>query len=92
MAYTIDTHAAIRDLTASGLPANQAEAIVATVAHADEAQRADIATRGDLATVRADLEAAVARLEGAIATSERRTILAVLAIAGVLFAALRLTG
>jgi hypothetical protein len=111
MAYTIDTHAAVRDLTASGLPAEQAEAIVATISRADDAQRADLATKADLAELKADL---VARIDGSQAaaqgaTADLRTqmntglgnleirllkwgIAIALAIAGLLFAALRLTG
>ncbi|MCY3745508.1 MAG: DUF1640 domain-containing protein [Acidobacteria bacterium] len=80
MTYALDTHAAIRDLEATGLSSTQAEAIVATIAKSDS-----------LTVAKADLDTAVARLEAAIATSERRTILAVLAVAGLLFAALRLT-
>ena len=111
MAYTIDTHAAIRDLTAAGLPAEQAEVIVATISRADDAQRANLATKADLAELKADL---LARIDGSQAaaqgaTADLRTqmksdladleirllkwgITIALAIAGLLFAALRLFG
>ncbi len=81
MAYTLDTAAEIERIEEAGASPALARAIVAAVAKSDSTN-----------VSRADLETAVARLESAIATSERRTILAVLAIAGVLFAALRLTG
>ncbi len=100
MAYTIDTHAAIRDLTAAGLPAEQAEVIVATISRADDAQRANLATKADLADLRTDLVARIDRsdtaAQAAIADLEIRLlkwgITIALAIAGLLFAALRLTG
>lgn len=78
MAYAVDTHAAVRELTAAGFATEQAEAIVA---------RSDsgLATRADLAATKADLQAA-------ISATERRMMLAGLAIAGLLFAALRFFG
>ena len=84
MAYTLDTAAATDRLTAAGVDADAARAIVTEMARADDSQRADLATKSDLRALRADLEAA-------IIASERRTLIAALAIAGVLFAALRLT-
>lgn len=84
MACTLDTAAATDRLTAGGPDANTARAIVTEMARADDSQRADLATRSDLRALRADLEAA-------IIASERRTLMAALALAGVLFAALRLT-
>ena len=74
MGYTLDTHAAVRDLTAAGFAPEQAEAIVVTVARPDSG----LATKADL--------------QAAIADFERRIILANLAIAGLLFAALRVFG
>ena len=136
MAYTLDTHAAIQDLVATGLTPEQAEAIVATVATSD----ASLATKGDLTAatgavtgdlrseiqlvrtdlqteiqsvktelqteiqsvkteiqtenkqLRADFGALKAEVKALIAASERRTLLAGLALAGLLFTALRLFG
>jgi hypothetical protein len=85
MAYTLDTHAAVTELTDAGLSASQAEAIVATVSRSDS----ELATRGDLESLENRLEKSIS---AAISASERRTILAVLAIAGLLFAALRVFG
>lgn len=80
MAYTIDTAAATERITAAGIPAAAARAIVAEVARADEG----VATSADLAATAARLETAMLRLE-------RRLILSGLAGLGLLFAALRLT-
>lgn len=52
MASALDTHAAIKRLTAADIPTTQAEAIVETISQAD----------GQIAS-RADLQAALAGLE-----------------------------
>ncbi|MCY3793775.1 MAG: DUF1640 domain-containing protein [Gammaproteobacteria bacterium] len=52
MATTLDTHAAIKRLTAAGINTTQAEAIVETVSQAD-----------DQLVTKADLQAALASLE-----------------------------
>ena len=67
--YSLDTHAAIRDLEAAGLASRQAEAIVAAGSRADE----QLATRVDVAAIKSDVAAVkvdVARFEGRIATVE----------------------
>lgn len=96
MAYTIDTHAAVRDLTAAGFPAQQAEAIVATVSRADDAQRADLATKADLIVLKGDLAALKAHFNDAISSLEIRLLKwgvgIALAVAGLLFAALQIAG
>ena len=54
----IDTHAAVRELEAAGMDTAQAEAIVKTIARADEriATRTDIATlKTDIATLRSEM-------------------------------------
>ena len=51
--YSLDTHAAIRALETAGIERKHAEAIVSTIARADE----QTATKGDLAAVKADLAA-----------------------------------
>ena len=82
MAYTLDTAAATDRLTAAGLDADAARAIVTEMARSDDAQRADLVTK-------ADLEAAVLTLEVRLV---KWAIGIGLAIAGLLFAALRFTG
>lgn len=82
MTITIDTHAAIQDLEAAGADPKLAEAIVKTVSQSGD----QLATKSDLAALRADLRADLAQLE------QRTTlrIVTIVAIAnGILFAALR---
>ena len=78
MAYTLDTAAAIERITAAGADPAVARAIVAEVARADDAQLAHLATKADLP----DLDLRLLKWGIGIA----------LAVAGLLFAALRLTG
>lgn len=78
MAYNLDTVAAIERITAAGADPAVARAIVAEVARADDAQLAHLATKADLA----DLEVRLLKSGFGIAP----------AVAGLLFAALRLTG
>ena len=90
MSVAIDTAAAVRELEAAGIEHTQAEAIVGVVtrAHADLAAKADIAAM--LADLRADVLGAVGETKIEIANVRWQAILAALAIAGVLFAALKL--
>ena len=62
--YMIDTAAAIDGLTAEGIPANQARAIVRTVAQRNE----EIATKSDIRGLEADIRG----LEGDIQGLESR--------------------
>ena len=82
MAYTLDTAAATDRLTAAGLDADAARAIISEVARSDDAQRADLVTK-------ADLEAAILAFEVRLV---KWGIGIGLAIAGLLFGALRFTG
>ena len=77
MAYTLDTAAAIDRLVDAGADPDLARAIVSTVSQAGES----VATKADIADLRT-----------AISDAKLHIILAVIAIAGVLFAALRLSG
>ncbi len=79
MPYSLDTAAAAERITAAGADPALARAIVTELALTDESSAS-----------KADLDALEARLTAAISASERRGILAALAIAGLLFAALRL--
>ena len=54
-AATFDTLTAARDLEAAGVERRQAEAIAGAVHQAAGADRADLATKADLAEVRAEL-------------------------------------
>jgi len=63
--YMIDTAAAIDGLTAEGIPANQARAIVRTVAQRNEevATKSDIvALKGDIRGLEADIRSLESRL------------------------------
>ena len=82
MAYTLDTAAATDRLTAAGVDADAARAIVTEMVRSDDAERADLVTK-------ADLEAAILALEVRLV---KWAIGIGLAIAGLLFAALRFTG
>ena len=73
---TFDTHQAVRRLEAAGIETSQAEAIVAEMRDASTVSLEHLATKADLAN--------------AIAGLERRLIGYGLAIAGLLFAALKL--
>jgi len=100
-----DTLQAARHLEGAGIETRQAEAIVTTMAKAFDDT---VATKSDLAAVRADLDALKAELKQdnaalkaelkqdnadlktELATAVNRMLLAQLAIAGLLFAALKL--
>lgn len=80
----IDTHAAVRELEAAGLETTQAEAIVNTIAQADER----IATKSDIAALRAEVKRLDERIDSL--RSEMRWMLGflaalLLAMAGRLF-------
>ncbi len=76
MAYTLDTAAEIERIEEAGASPALARAVVAVIAQAKQA-RSDLLTKADL------------RLE--LARFEQRVILWAVVIAGILFAALRLT-
>ena len=78
---TFDTLATVRELQAAGFEAQQAEALV----NAMSQERNDYVTTDKL-------EASIARLEAAIASAVNKMLLSQIAIAGALFAALRLFG
>ena len=78
---TFDTLATARELQAAGFKAQQAEALV----NAMSQERNDYVTTDKL-------EAAVARLEAALASAVNKMLLSQIATAGALFAALRLFG
>ena len=61
-ATTFDTHQAVRRLEAAGIETHQAEAIVSEMRDAAGVDLTDFATKTDLATTKADLEATIAGL------------------------------
>ena len=82
-----DTLTAARHLEGAGIETRQAEAIVTTMAKAFDDS---VATKADLAAVRAELKQDIADLKAEFATAFNRMPLAQIAIAGLLFAALKL--
>ena len=96
-AVMFDSLEAARELEAAGVERSHAAAVVKTVVAATEAGRGGLATRADLAEIRADfarlegrLEAKFAALETKFATAINRMVLSQIAVAGLLFAALKL--
>ena len=49
--YTLDTHATIKQLETAGMDTRQAEAVVAAISRSD----AELATKQDLAVLKADI-------------------------------------
>ena len=49
--YTLDTHATIKQLESAGMDTRQAEAVVAAISRSD----AELATKQDLAVLKADI-------------------------------------
>ena len=82
-----DTLKASDNLKAAGIEAKQAEAIVHTMAGAFEDT---VATKSDIAAVKSDMELMEARMLAAFSNAINRMLIAQLAIAGLLFAALKL--
>ncbi len=94
--YTLDTHATIRELEGAGMDSRQAEAVVAAISRSD----AELATKADLKAETTDLKAEIANLKAEIANLKSEVFRALwiqgaglvgiqLAIAGLLFAAIR---
>ena len=99
--YTIDTHETVRQFVAAGMPDKQAEAIVAAISRMDSevVTKADLkqeiaAVRADLKqeidAVKADLDVLRSDMKAEISTAINKIMLAQIAIAGLLFAALKL--
>ena len=85
---TFDTLATVRELQAVGFETEQAEALV----YAMSRERTDYVTTDNLETAVARLDATVAKLEAAFAAAANKMVLSQIAIAGALFAALKLFG
>ena len=78
-AVAFDTLEAVRGLEVTGVEHEQAEAIVRTMIAVSDAGRTDLATKADIAELKAELAAAVNRM-----------LLSQIAVAGVLLAAIAL--
>lgn len=93
-----DTLKASDNLKAAGIEAKQAEAIVHTMAGAFEdtvATKADLdkleaSVKSDIAAVKADMDLLKADMLAAFSNTVNRMLIAQLAVAGLLFAALKL--
>ena len=85
-AIAFDSLEAARELEAAGVERNHAAAVVKTIVVANEASRKDLATKTDIAEIKADF----ARLEAKFAAAINKMLLSQIAVAGVLFAAIAL--
>ena len=87
--YTLDTHATIRELEGAGMDSRQAEAVVAAISRSD----AELATKADLKAETTDLKAEIANLKSEVFRAlwiQGAGLVGIqLAIAGLLFAAIR---
>ena len=99
--YTIDTHATIRELEEAGMDSRQAEVVVAAISRSDSelATKADL--KAEITAVRADIDKLEISTKADIANLKAEVFRALwiqgagivgiqLAIAGLLFAALKL--
>lgn len=82
----MDTHAAFRELENGGFEAKQAEALVRVIGRSDS----KLVTKADLAAHKVDLKAEIAALKAEIAAMANKVIVGTFAVAGLLFAALKL--
>ena len=89
---TFDTLSAARSLEAAGIESKQAEAIVGAIRSSGEAS----VTKADLmaatAELRGEMKAMAAELRGEISAAMNKMLLAQVAIAGLLFAAIKVFG
>ena len=100
---TFDTLSAARSLEAAGIESKQAEAIVGAIRSSGEASvtKTDLLAstnelRGEMkalaAELRGEMKAMAAELRGEISSAVNKVLLAQLAIAGLLFAAIKVFG
>lgn len=94
MIAAFDTLTAARRMEDAGMKREQAEAVAEAVRSATGADREDLATKADLADVKAELKADSALLRAELVdrmqSGERRMYAAVFGVGGLLFAALKL--
>ena len=84
-AVVFDTLEAVRGLEVAGIGHGQAEAMVRTMIAVSDAGRKDLATKADIA----ELKVGFAKLEAKFASAMNKMLLGQIAIAGLLFAALK---
>ena len=100
-AAAFDTHAAVKALQAAGFDERQAEAVTATIGDAvteGVASKADIVRLearidvldGKVEALDGKVEALDSKIEAAIAGAERRMLLAMVAVGGLVVAAVKL--
>ena len=91
---TVDTLELSKRLQAAGVPQEQAEAHVRVLAEAMRAGSEELATKGDLAAVKAELKADIAAMRSEMQAMELRLIIKLGAFfavtVGILIAVLRL--
>ena len=85
-AAMFDSLEVARELEAAGIERGHAAAMVKAVVAVNEAGRQDLATKADIAELKVDF----AKLEAKLATAINKMLLGQLAVAGLLFAALKL--
>ena len=85
-AIAFDSLEAASELEAAGVERNHAAAVVKTIVVANEASRKDLATKTDIAEIKADF----ARLEAKFDAAVNKMLLNQVAVYGLLFAALKL--
>ena len=81
----LDTRQTVKDLTAAGFTDAQAEALTQALRHVQQIDLTDLATKADLAVLRAELETKMAELKAeiirwvfGISIAQAATILAIL--------------
>ena len=79
-----------RELEAAGVERRHAAAMVKAIVAVNQAGRQDLATKADIAELRVDFAKLEGRLEAKLAAAINRMLLSQLAVAGLLFAALKL--
>lgn len=87
-AAVMDTLEAARGLEAAGFDHGQAEAMVKMVSAVTAVSREDLATKGDLAELKAELKAEMAEIRVEFAAAINRMLLSQIAVVGVLLAAM----
>ena len=94
MTAAFDTLTAARRMEKAGMKREQAEAVAEAVRTAAESGREELATKSDLADVKAELKGDIAGLRAELVdrmqSGERRMYAAVFGVGGLLFAALKL--
>ena len=89
---TFDTLSAARPLEAAGIESKQAEAIVGAIRSSGEASVTKADLTASTTELRGEMKAMAAELRGEISSAVNKMLLAQLAIAGLLFAAIKVFG